>query len=496
MIEEKINKLINEFNSFFNSCEISYINENQKTINLKLNDIMKIKNFSDIDFDDLKSSSIADNFYLSKIYTGFISDLDLSLLNTDEYLSYRQGKYLFTGANVYYIKSKISKNRNLINKYFNLPINYNFTDYKIISSINILEFLKSLFGENYTNFSYIDKGKELSINYMRKAYNVRTVGMYIAEQYMLVNRNIIIYFPYPFITPYLNSQQSRRSLFGILPDNILFLNPQYMSFYVDDNLIFSESESNVNYNEYITLDDIIRIFIMKLYEIKKEYFKEIFNKQISDISFENSKVDMIEGNIDSSISESMLNRSIKYNVVSQEDFNSFIIPIPEKVIYDNEKHLILQGIYDDIKNYIKQIQKYIVGSDIEKSNVSGYYNSQTVFGLVGDINILNYISLDNLEENFKKISDIVLNKNYPPFARINLLTKIEEVIKEHINNIGNLADTNSFFDKSQIEKQLPILRKNYYELAKAVASQEQPLSFGNPSFDDNPNENPFRNENP
>lgn len=491
----KINKLIFDFNSFLNSCEISYIDENGINQKLSIKDIFKIKDYNDIDFDDIKSSSIYENFYLSKVYTGFINDLkSYNDLSDDQKINYRLGRYLSTGANVYYIKSQISKNRNLINKYFNLPNNYPFSDYKILSSINILEFLKSQYGENYTKFSYTDYGKETEINFVRKAQNKT---LFSGELNLIVNRNIIIYFPYPFITPYLEQQKQIRALGGILSDNIAIITSETpITLLLDDNIIFSESEANINYNEYISLDDIIRIFIMKLYEIKKEYFKKVFKNEISEISFKQIKTDMIEGNIDSAISNNMIDRNIKYNVISQEDFNSFLIPIPEKVIYDNEKHLILQGVYDDIKNYIKQIQKYLVGSDIDKSEISGYYNSQTQYGLVGDINILNYISLDNLQENFNKIAEIVLNKNYPPFARINLLTKIEEVIKEHIYNLGQLADSNSFFDKSQIEKNLPVLRNNYYELAKAVASQEQPLSFGNPSFDDNPNEVPFRNEVP
>ena len=65
-----------------------------------------------------------------------------------------------------------------------------------------------------------------------------------------------------------------------------------------------------------------------------------------------------------------------------------------------------------------------------------------------------------------------------------------------VNTIKNISDNKGFYNEETTEVLLWDLRDSYDKLAKAVASQEQPLSFGNPSYDSNPNENPFRQELP
>ena len=88
------------------------------------------------------------------------------------------------------------------------------------------------------------------------------------------------------------------------------------------------------------------------------------------------------------------------------------------------------------------------------------------------------------------------SNKYPLFAKLNLINQIKFTINTYFEIIKTLASNKGFYNEEDTEILLPQLRDIYKDLAKAVASQEQPLSFGNPSYDDNPNENPFRSEKP
>ena len=116
--------------------------------------------------------------------------------------------------------------------------------------------------------------------------------------------------------------------------------------------------------------------------------------------------------------------------------------------------------------------------------------------VVGDSDNLNYLNLTETENNFLHLEKMLQNNKYPLFAKLNLINQLKQSISLYLNTIKQLADNKQFYNEDSTEPLLPELRNNYDKLAKAVASQEQPLSFGNPSYDSNPNEYPFREERP
>lgn len=282
--------------------------------------------------------------------------------------------------------------------------------------------------------------------------------------------------------------------------------------------------NNTYYNFFkgCSVFNVIKYFIYGLLQFKKEE-KKIY----SDIPMEKIEISKIDENIDKTVSYNMINK-INYNNVSEEELIEELQPIPTEDMYKNEQHIILQGIFEDIQKFCNNIEKYIVGADwyfdktkyedlktiddkIEylekvlknynnkKLDMSGYnskYKAVKRDIVVGDSDNLNYLNLTESENNFLHIEKMLQSNKYPLFAKLNLINQIKNTILIYLNTIKNISENKGFYNEDTTEELLWDLRNGYDKLAKAVASQEQPLSFGNPSYDSNPNENPFRQELP
>ena len=151
---------------------------------------------------------------------------------------------------------------------------------------------------------------------------------------------------------------------------------------------------------------------------------------------------------------------------------------------------------DDKIKYLETVLTNYNKNMLDLRGYNSYFKSVKRDIIVGDSDKLNYLNLTESENNFLHIEKMLQDNKYPLFAKLNLINTIKQTIATYLNTIKNLADNKKFYNEEQTEVLLPNLRKAYKELAKAVASQEQPLSFGNPSYDDNPNEYPFRQEQP
>lgn len=285
-----------------------------------------------------------------------------------------------------------------------------------------------------------------------------------------------------------------------------------------------EFYNNIYYNFYkgCSLFNVIKYFIYGLLQ-----YKQLETNSYSNIPLEKIEISKIDENIDKTVSQNMINR-IEYDTINEQELFEELQPIPSEDMYANEQHIVLQGIFEDIQKFCNNIEKYIAGAEwvfdkikfedlknIDEKikyleNILNTYNNQKldlrgynskfvakkINIVVGDSDNLNYLNLTETENNFLHLEKMLQNNKYPLFAKLNLINQLKQSISLYLNTIKQLADNKQFYNEDSTEPLLPELRNNYDKLAKAVASQEQPLSFGNPSYDSNPNEYPFREERP
>ena len=282
--------------------------------------------------------------------------------------------------------------------------------------------------------------------------------------------------------------------------------------------------NNTYYNFFkgCSVFNVIKYFIYGLLQ-----YKQIETNNYSNIPLEKTEILKSDNNIDKTISQNMINR-IEYDTINEQELFEELQPIPTDDMYANEQHIILQGIFEDIQKFCNNIEKYIAGAKWEFDKIdyaefktidekidylenilntykkqkldlrgyNSYFKAQKLNIVVGDSDKLNYLNLTETENNFLHIEKMLQSNKYPLFAKINLINQIKQTIMIYLNTIKNLADNKKFYDEQQTEILLWQLRDSYNKLAKEVASQEQPLSFGNPNYDGNPNEEPFRKEQP
>lgn len=311
-------------------------------------------------------------------------------------------------------------------------------------------------------------------------------------------------------------------------DNLIIKDNKFNSVYGNKGGILKKSEgnfyNNTFYNFYngCSLFNVIKYFIYGLLQYKQEE-----THKYRDIPMEKTEILKISENIDITVSQNMINK-INYDNMSEQELIEELQPIPTEDLYENEQHIILQGIFEDIQKFCNNLEKYIVGGNWyfdkinyddlknidekidylenvlknynnKKLDMSGYnskYKAVKRDIIVGDSDNLNYLNLTESENNFLHIEKILQSNKYPLFAKLNLINQIKNTINIYLTTIKNISDNKGFYNEETTEVLLWDLRDSYDKLAKAVASQEQPLSFGNPSYDSNPNENPFRQELP
>lgn len=274
--------------------------------------------------------------------------------------------------------------------------------------------------------------------------------------------------------------------------------------------------NNTYYNFFkdCSVFNVIKYFIYGLLQ-----YKQIETNNYSNILLEKTEILKTDENIDKSVSQNMIER-LNYNTINEEELLNELAPIPNDEMYKNEQHIILQGIFEDIQKFCNNIEKYIAGAVWEfdkvdynqfknidekieylenilntykksKLDLRGYnskFTATKINKVVGDSDNLNYLNLTETENNFLHIEKMLQNNNYPLFAKINLINQIRQSINLYLTKIKELADNKKFYDEQQTESLLWGLRDTYDKLAKAVASQEQPFSFGNPNYNGNPNE--------
>lgn len=501
-LESEINDFINDFKLFFKDIEIEYVNLSGETKNILITDLIKISNVNDIDFDDISSNIINKFFILSKIYINeekteiwqdplgtlkyneqipeiYIENQTLPLILLFQFE--KDTKNLMLSLYSLYVKNEISFKMYKNNDFLYIDVFSKTRDYKefyFLNSFfknfnnNIFKKYFDLILQDINILNPINIKTEKNKDFILKYFNENNKNYYIDESF--------------------NKREIRNDVIGVGTFEKNLIEERLYRLTNKRTYLF-----DINNVDKLSFNEIIRIFLFGLLYYKNKYIALINNESENQfIDLSNVETDMLVGNVNNEISSQMINKSYKYDLIDNEELNEFLAPIPSKILYDNEKHIIMQGLFEDIKNYINNIQKYIVGENIDTKGVSVYFNSTSVIGLVGDINILNYMTFNNLEKDFNVIKEILLNENYPRFSRINLLNEIYKMILQQREKVIEIADVDGFFNKQTLIDQLPALRNKFYELAKAVASQEQPLSFGNPSFDSNPNEKPFRNDNP
>lgn len=473
-------EFINQFDLFCSNLELEFIDLKGNKQTLILDKLLKTKDIilSDLPFDTIQQIFVTKiEFYeiAKQYYTEFI--LDKSIIKEikvyeqkPDYISSNiQSKIYFRTYDKYYINNTYLKFNDYY--FFKNYFNINFENLNIFYPVKIL---------NKKDFSNLEQLFNIDILYQKD---------------ISFNTNRVIIKDNKISVPYVLLKN----------DNIEMYNNYYYNFY-----------------QTCSLFNVIKFFIYGLLNYKQEQ-DNIYNN----IPLETTEILKINETIDKTVSENIIN-GFDYNNISQEDLIKEIQPIPTDDMYDNEQHIILQGVFEDIQKFCNNIEKYIVGAkwefdttqynDIENiddkiqylENILKTYNNEKLdmrgynsyfkvakrSDVVGDSDKLNYVNLTESENNFLHIEKMLQSNKYPLFAKLNLISQIKNTIKIYLDVIKNLSEQKKFYNEDLTEQLLPQLRDAYKQLAKAVASQEQPLSFGNPSYDDNPNENPFRQELP
>lgn len=375
--------------------------------------------------------------------------------------------------------------------------------------------------------------KQYDKSYIKNTYLKFTDYLFFKKYFNIDFSQINIYYPIKIISKKDYNEISNLFNIPIKYQNILTCNNTDVK--IEDNKVIgingwhylsdikAEFYNNYYYNFYDTcsLFNVIKYFIFGLLQYKQEELNQFF-----DINQEKIEIQKINENIDITVSKNMIQR-FNYDTINEDELKEELRPIPTEDMYANEQHIILQGIFEDIQKFCNNLQKYISGGQWKFDNINyedlniddkikyletiltnynknmldlrgynSYFKSVKRDIIVGDSDKLNYLNLTESENNFLHIEKMLQNNKYPLFAKLNLINTIKQTIAIYLNTIKSLADNKKFYNEEQTEILLPQLRSAYNELAKAVASQEQPLSFGNPSYDGNPNEYPFRQEQP
>lgn len=376
------------------------------------------------------------------------------------------------------------------------------------------------YDKTYINNTYLKFNDYL---FFKKYFNLDITNIDIYYPVKMINKNIDDFklFNELFNIPVIAETKlisSDSDIIKIKNNEIIGVNPYKLK--KSEGKIYN----NTYYNFYknCSVFNVIKYFIYGLLQ-----YKQLETNIYSNIPLEKTEILKTDENIDKTVSQSMINR-LNYDTIDEQELIEELQPIPSDDMYANEQHIILQGVFEDIQKFCNNIEKYIAGASWEFDKINynefktidekikylenilntykkqkldlrgynSYFKAQKLNIVVGDSDKLNYLNLTETENNFLHIEKILQSNKYPLFAKINLINQIRQTITIYLDTIKNLADNKRFYDEQQTEIYLSQLRDSYNELAKTVASQEQPLSFGNPSYDGNPNEEPFRKEQP
>jgi hypothetical protein len=479
-------QFIESFDNFCSNIELEYVDIYGQTQNIVLDKLLKTTN---ILLNDLPFDTIDKIFYtkteFQEITAQYFTEFNLEqisavlhtykivntkILNTQpEYkLSYIKDKVYFLTYDKLYINNTYIKFNDyyFFKKYFNIDLT-NIDIYYPIKIVNKKDFTQ------ISNLFNIDIKFEQTITFNKDNFKINDKT--IKLQPIFFNNNIEMY-------------------------------------------------NNYYYNLYqnCSLFNILKYFIYGLLQYKQVEFNDYHN-----IPMEKTVISKTDENIDKTVSITMIER-LNYNTISETELAELIQPIPTEILYANEQHIILQGIYEDLQKFCNNIEKYISGGKwkfdnveyetlqtidekidylentlknyndkkLDMSGYNSYFRAVKTDIIVGDSDKLNFLNLTESENNFLHIEKILQSNDYPLFAKLNLINQIKNTISIYRDTIKTLYLNKSFYNEQSTEILLPQLRSAYNELAKAVASQEQPASLGNPNYDGNPNEYPFRQEQP
>lgn len=530
-LEQKTNKeeFIKLFNEFFSNIELEYVDIYGQTQKVYFDKLLKT---TDILLADLPFDSIDKMFKTEVEFWGITKEYWRKVTVTFNSLTKNTSGWYIIDYN--YANEFYNEKPSIDTKITYKSVNY----YGGVSALNSIKSTSIAVKSTTTSVLVIKNQvgltKEYDKMYVKNTYLKYNDYLFFKKYFNLDITNIDIYYPV---------KMTNKTDFKLFKDifNVSVINEKTITTSNNDNIKLENNDityidtktlqrcdgciyHNTYYNFYTncSLFNAVKYFIYGLL-----LFKQDETNNYSNISLEKTEILKTDENIDKTVSQSMINR-IEYDTINEQELIEELQPIPTDDMYANEQHIIIQGIFEDIQKFCNNIEKYIAGANWEFDKINydefktidekinylenilntykkqkldlrgynSYFKAQKLDIKVGDSDKLNFLNLTETENNFLHIEKMLQDNKYPLFAKINLINQIRQTILIYLNTIKNLADNKRFYDEYQTEIHLPQLRDNYDKLAKAVASQEQPLSFGNPSYDGNPNEEPFRKEQP